>query len=160
MERFLLKKFFTKEKQTIMTKLSQHFTEEEFLRSETASRYRIDNSFKSITFKQNAIKLCKEVLEPIRTHLNKPVFITSGYRCQALNKKVNGSKTSAHMYGLAVDFIVYEMSVKEAFLSVSEFLTNSKIPFDQLILEYGSWIHLGLSMNENRNQILKIGGNK
>ena len=41
--------------------------------------------------------LCREVLEPLRQHVGKPIWISSGYRCPALNKDAGGVATSQHL---------------------------------------------------------------
>lgn len=42
-------------------------------------------------------------LERVREHYAKPMKITSAFRCEKHNAKIGGSKTSAHMLGLACD---------------------------------------------------------
>lgn len=103
-------------------------------------------------------KLCSIILEPIRLIIG-PFIISSGIRCDALNKAVGGSPTSQHPLGQAVDIIPRRMSVKKAF----EMLSKSKIPFGQLIYEkHGEteWIHISLGAPwralEKCGQILKI----
>ncbi|WP_256122119.1 D-Ala-D-Ala carboxypeptidase family metallohydrolase, partial [Gilliamella sp. wkB72] len=83
-------------------KLTEHFTLEEFTRSTTASRLKIDNSVPTELMPN--IKLSAAKLELVRHALGKPIIITSGYRCPALNARVGGVATSAHTKGLAVDF--------------------------------------------------------
>lgn len=51
--------------------------------------------------------LLSEYLQQIREHFGKPVYITSGYRCEKHNASIqNASKTSRHMKGQAADFYV------------------------------------------------------
>lgn len=46
-------------------------------------------------------------LQQIREHFGKPVYITSGYRCEEHNASIkNASKTSRHMKGQAADFYI------------------------------------------------------
>jgi hypothetical protein len=53
-------------------------------------------------------------LEEVRTAIgNKPIVITSGYRCPTHNKNVGGAKNSQHMYGRAADIRANGVSVKE-----------------------------------------------
>lgn len=92
--------------------LSEHFSEEEFLRSETAKKYKINNTWELKKYKDNAIYLCKNVLDPLREIFGK-IRITSGYRCPALNNKVGGSKDSTHVTGRAADIFPLNVSLEE-----------------------------------------------
>ena len=80
------------------------------------------------------------------------MIITSGYRCKKLNELVNGAKNSPHLRGCAADFIVKEMPIKD----VVEIISNSNIPFDELINEYDKWVHISFVKGKNRRKILKI----
>ena len=75
--------------------LSEHFTLAEFERSATAQACGIDNNVpaKYVPVLQ---QLCKEVLEPLRSFVGKPIIISSGYRCNQLNIKVGGAYASQH----------------------------------------------------------------
>ena len=42
-------------------------------------------------------------LQQLRDTINKPIKVTSGYRCPIENKKVGGAKNSAHLLGEGVD---------------------------------------------------------
>lgn len=42
-------------------------------------------------------------LQRMREIYGKPIKINSGFRCEAHNKAIGGSKTSSHLKGLAVD---------------------------------------------------------
>ena len=46
------------------------------------------------------------LLQCIREHFGKPVYITSGYRTAAHNAAVGGSKSSQHLLGRAADLHV------------------------------------------------------
>lgn len=46
-------------------------------------------------------------LEKIRAYYGGKITITSGYRTASYNKRIGGYIYSAHMYGQAVDFVVY-----------------------------------------------------
>ena len=51
------------------------------------------------------------LLQCIREHFGKPVYITSGYRTAAHNAAVDGSKSSQHLLGRAADFYVEGVDV-------------------------------------------------
>lgn len=140
-------------------KLSLHFTLREMIHSDTAIRLGIDNK-PPVEVLSGLILLCEKILEPVRKHYGTPFSPNSGYRSQALNKAVRGSKTSQHTLGQAVDFEVPGISNYDLACWVRDNLN-----FDQLILEnYTSgipssgWVHVSLKKNENRGQCLTIRG--
>lgn len=100
-------------KLTFEQHLSPHFTVGEFFRSGTAIRLGIVNEpdahpeegLTNEEVVENLRKLCTEVLEPLRKRVGR-VIITSGYRCQELNKAVGGVPHSQHLRGEAADIYV------------------------------------------------------
>lgn len=111
----------------------------------------------------NLVKLVNTLLDPIREKLGKPITPSSGYRNDKLNQAVQGSKTSAHRYGLAADIHTGNNSSDN--LLIVDALFKSGVPFDQCIIEYptfnskgeiiaAKWIHVGLSQTANRHQLL------
>lgn len=121
--------------------LTKHFELDEFLVSETATRLGIDNTPPPEVI-TNLMKLAM-TLEVVRETLGKPIIINSGYRSAALNAAVPGSsKTSAHCFGLAADFIAPSFGSP---LDVANAIANLGIEYDQLIHEGGRWVHLGLT---------------
>ena len=136
--------------------LSTHFKLNEFTKSETAIRKRIDNT-PGPAHAANLKKVCEKILEPVRTHYNKPVRINSGYRGAALNAAVGGSSKSQHCNGEAVDFEIDGLPNPDLAKWVSE-----NCEFDQIILEFydpkegpnSGWVHASYSEGKNRKQIL------
>lgn len=129
-------------------KLTEHFALEEFTRSTTADRLKIDNSVPA-DLMQN-IQLTAIKLESVRKVLDKPINITSGYRCPALNARVGGVSTSAHTKGLAVDFHSSYGTPKE----ICQRLIDAGVQFDKLIQEHNQWVHIGFSTTYNRQIVL------
>lgn len=133
--------------------LSRHFTFAEMTVSEAATRHRLDNT--PGPEEMAALKdLCIHILDPLREALGAPVIITSGYRSPDVNRKVKGSKTSQHVMGQAADLIVPGKSVHQ----VCTKIVQLKLPFDQLIYEFGSWTHVSYGPR-NRRQVLTAGYN-
>ena len=132
-------------------KLSEHFTLEEMILSQTAARKDIDNTPTPAIVAN--LRLTVATLEEIRTLLGVPILVSSGYRSPALNKAVGGSKISAHMQGLAADFTAPGFGTV---LQVARKIAASEIAYDQLIYEFGSWVHIGLSTEPLRQQNLSI----
>lgn len=123
------------------TFLSEHFSLEELVASQTATRRQIDNK-PSPGIVLNLRRLCA-VLEEVRALLGGvPLVISSGYRSPALNKAIGGAGTSKHMLGLAVDFTVPKFGTV---LQTAKAIAASGIAYDQTIYEYGTWVHLGLA---------------
>lgn len=132
--------------------ISQNFTLEELLRSETASRKNVSEQWTpSDAVKDNLKKLCDNVLEPLRSFVGKPLIITSGYRCKRVNKLVGGSPTSQHTEGKAADFHVSVMTVESLF----KFIINLDLEFDQIIQEFDAWVHISFNAGKNRNEFLR-----
>lgn len=92
-------------------------------------------------------------LERVRRVLGgKPLIVTSAFRSPAVNRAVGGSPTSAHVHGLAADFTCPRYGSP---LQVCTAIEESGIEFDQLIHEYGRWVHLGVGPRE-RGEVLTI----
>jgi len=136
--------------------LSDHFSASEFFFSQTASRLGLSNTFVVDQHYQNAIILCRDYLEPVRAKLGCPIRISSGYRTAHVNAKVGGSKHSSHMTGCAVDIVPVRGGLKELWLTIQLCVQDKSIPkFDQLIWEFGSWVHLGIRRAEPRMELLR-----
>ena len=136
------------------TWLTPHFALEEFLISQTAARRGIANVPSDSSKKH--IQRIAETMEKVRSVLdNHPVMINSGYRSPKLNEAVGGVKGSAHTHGLAADFICPSFGDP---LEICQALESKLAEFDvdQLIMEYGTWVHLGLRDSKPRHQCLTI----
>ena len=80
-------------------------------------------------------------LEQVRGLLfNAPILVSSGYRSPTVNGLVGGSLQSAHMKGLAADFIAPKYGRPKA---ICEAIRDSSLQFDQLIFE-GTWVHVAI----------------
>ena len=137
-------------------KITEHFSIEEFERSETAKKRGIDNTVPNRLL-PNIQALCENVLEPLRQHFDEPVYISSGYRCPALNKAVHGAVSSQHMKGEAADIYIknQEMPLK----AVCDWMIKN-LSFDQIIWETrpngSKWIHVSyVSMAKNRKKAMR-----
>ena len=125
--------------------MAKYFKVAEMLKSETAEKNQINNT-PSAEIEQNIEELL-EVLDDLREFYGKPIKITSGYRCNELNKLVGGSPTSAHVIGYAADLQPVQGSFEEFKVSVIDWLDKSGVKFDQCIIEKNKsaqWVHFGL----------------
>lgn len=138
------------------TWLTPHFSLEELTDSQTAARRGIANVPHPNSPERKNLQLVAEVMETVRTILgDHPILISSGYRCPPLNKAVGGSKGSAHMAGLAVDFSCPGFGAPRA-ICMKLKPRMVELGIDQLIHEYGTWVHLGLSADKPRHQAMTI----
>ncbi|MBK7213021.1 MAG: peptidase M15 [Bacteroidales bacterium] len=136
--------------------LSPHFTLHELVASQTATRKGITQQFEpGQDIIDNLRFLCIELLEKLRElNGNKPIHLSSGYRCPELNKAVGGVSTSQHVSGQAADI---DFGSKQANREFFDKVKASTIVFDQLINEYDySWVHVSLKRDHNRMQIVNI----
>jgi hypothetical protein len=133
----------------MVTRLSEHFTLEEFTFSQTAVRRGIDNTPPAAILER--LKIAAEKMERVRHVLGGPIRVSSAYRSLALNKAVKGSKTSAHCLGWAVDFTCPSLGSPLAICRTLE----KHIHYDQLIHEFGSWVHISFDP-QGRNMELTI----
>lgn len=137
-------------------KFPPHFSLEELTRSQTAARHGIDNT-PNEQEKSNLLRLAW-FLESLRSRLRMihggSIYITvsSGFRCEELNSKIGGSKTSAHMIGLAADINCPRLTP----LELSQFISKNMADegFDQVIHEFERWVHIGLCEGNPRYQEL------
>lgn len=132
--------------------LTEHFTLSEFVRSETAERKHIDNT-PTVEVVDNLRALCRNVLEPARVAFGAPIYVTSGYRCPALNKAVGGKPTSQHLRGEAADLQVQGIKNLRKLYKV---IKDHGI-FDQLLFETNGttkWIHVSYTSYGNRRQAI------
>ena len=143
-----------------MEKFSKNFTYEELIQSATARRLKINNTPSKVQ-KESLRKLAETILQPIRDKYGKPLIVTSGFRCEKLNKAIGGSKTSQHCKGEAADIRSVSDSVadnKALFDLILQMINKGEIKVGQLIDEYGyNWVHVSLPrQNKTNNQILHI----
>lgn len=137
--------------------LSKNLSLSEMTKSTTAKRRGIDNS-PTEEHIENMKVLAEKIFQPIREYFGVPFSISSGYRSEALNKAIGGSKTSQHSKGLAIDIdrdYNFDPNNAQVFHYIKDHLN-----FDQLIWEFGtdenpSWVHVSYTTTETqRGQIL------
>lgn len=135
----------------------KYFTIKELCYSDTAKLHKIDNT-PTDEIINNLTEFTENVLDPLREAWGSPIKVNSGYRCDELNKKIGGSKTSSHRFGFAVDLKPVNGLINEFFEFVKKYFMENEILFDQIIDEYSGkshWVHIGYknSKGEQRKQI-------
>ena len=133
----------------------KYFTINELCKGETAARKKMENT-PTEDVKKRLKLLIELILDPLREAYGAPIIVDSGYRCPKLNKSVGGSSTSQHKTGEAADIRTVKDTPEEN-KKLYNLIKKLKLPFDQLINEYGfNWVHVSYSPR-NRRQELKIG---
>lgn len=136
--------------------ITKNFSMEELVASNTARMKGIDNT-PDKEVEARLVQLAQQVLQPLRDSYGKPIKISSGYRCQALNKAIGGVSTSQHLKGEAVDINNGQIENKKLFLLASKMIKEGVITVGQLIDEKGyKWLHISLPDIKHRNQILHL----
>jgi hypothetical protein len=130
--------------------LSANFSLARLTDSETARKNGIDNT-PPMEILENLKRLAAG-LEEVQALLGAPLDISSGYRCTALNEAVGGTGDSQHVQGLAADFVCPGFGSP---MEIARAIRQSKIEFDQCILEYGRWVHLSFN-DAPRRRVLTI----
>ena len=130
-----------------MTNLN--FSISELVNSDTAKRFNIKN-MPDLKALDNMLNLIFYILQPIRDKFDS-IRVTSGYRCEQLNKILKGAINSNHLYGCAADIIPQ----KATFRQVYDFVVNN-LDYDECFIEKnlaGSmWLHIAFRKNNNRKK--------
>ena len=129
-----------------------YFKMSELIHSDTAAKLNINN-MPPIQVLDKLQALIFYTLNPTRQHFNKPIIVTSGYRCSILNNKVNGAKNSQHLVGEAADIVINGANLHDVFAWM-----KSNVPYDQLLFEKDSkgnkWIHVSYREGANRKKAI------
>jgi len=136
-------------------KKPKYFTIEELTRSSTATARGINNT-PSAEIKKKLESLIVNCLDPIREIYGKPINVSSGYRCEALNKAVGGATNSQHKKGEAADLVpAAGGNLRDIYKAIIKFGN-----YDQFIIEKSGgsqWAHVSYTSNPRR-QILYYNG--
>jgi uncharacterized protein YcbK (DUF882 family) len=126
--------------------LTPHFTLEELTHTDHRE---IDNSPTQAEI--NNLQQLANFLEEVKTVLGgKPIMISSGFRCKALNDAVGSKDSSQHRTGFAADFRVPGMTPDEVVRAV----IASGIGYDQIIREFDRWTHISVANNPRKQALI------
>ena len=145
-------------KNDMAVQITKHFTLEELCASATAKARCIQNK-PQVQQIIAMVYLAVYVLEPLREAMHEPIPISSGFRCEQLNRAVGGVSNSQHTKGQAADLCIGGDLKKGR--KWFEYIKNH-LPFDQLIWEKnpktGSyWVHVSFvypDFGKNRKQVI------
>ena len=139
-------------------KLSKNLSLNEVIKSNTATRKGIDNSPNNDHL-ESLEDIAKDIFQPLRDDLG-VIYVSSGYRSDALNKAIGGSRKSQHSKGEALDLDNDNKNKAATNTEIFNYIKDN-LDFDQLIWEFGTdekpdWVHVSYTTKRpNRNQILK-----
>lgn len=131
-------------------KLSPNFTLDEL----TVTNQRVRNEANEEEIKQLKA-LAVNILQPLRDAIGKPIHINSAFRSESVNRLVKGEPTSQHRLGQAADIRVDGMTSRQ----VAKKIIELKLPYDQLIEEFGRWVHVSYSYRNRRQQLTAVSDN-
>lgn len=130
----------------------KYFTINELCKSSTAQQKGINNSPNHAIIR-NIKLLVAFILDPLRENYGRPIHVTSGYRCEELNKIIGGSENSQHKDGLAADITAGTSKENK---KLFDLIQKLNLPFDQLIEEKNyKWLHVSYS-SKPRKQVLHL----
>ena len=139
-------------------KLTANFHLEELIKSQVAERKGINNNPSPMQI-ENLKALAVNILQPIRSQFDRPLIISSGFRCAQLNIEIGSSLNSEHCAdnkSAAADFEISGVDNKE----LAEWI-KSNLEWNQLILEFyregepsSGWVHCSYSTDLNKKQSL------
>lgn len=134
------------EKQKTNPLKSEYFTLQEFIKSTTAARLKIDNT-PTNEILRNLQYGVSMVLDPLRRIHQQPIIITSGYRCAQLNKAVGGVANSWHTKGNAADIHIKDENEAKEIFDILKTLPS----VDTVLFEHShssQWIHVQWDMTK------------
>lgn len=133
-----------------MTPLTPHFSLEELTQTNTG----LPNDPEAQELSR-LVQLAMN-MEHVRAILgHRPLYVTSAFRSNIVNRKVGGSPTSDHRGGYAVDFVPPITR-----LEAMRLLEKSWLPFDQLIDEPEQGIvHISFAPRFRRQLLSRQGSN-
>ena len=95
------------------------------------------------------IKILASQLEVLRSHLGKPINVTSGYRSEAWNERSGGVKGSQHTLGKASDLQVKGLKPKTVYKAIEKLIAEGKMLEGGLGL-YDTFVHYDIRGTQAR----------
>jgi hypothetical protein len=145
-------------------RLSPHFLLSELTVTDVKTK---DGNVPSHVAIENLKRLC-EWLEHLRAQYNllygdgsHPIIINSGFRSEAVNRKVGGAPNSNHLSGCAVDIKVSDViQVMRYGVILADYANLTGQKFDELLVERSKkgsyWLHFAVRPKENRRKLMFI----
>lgn len=141
--------------------LSRHLDLDEVIKSASALKLGVSNA-PTPEHEENLKAIAGAIFEPLRVNFGKPIYVSSGYRSEAVNAALGetAARKSQHLTGEALDLDQdgqdTGVSNREVFLWIRD-----NLPFDQLIWEFGDdtnpqWVHVSYTQDRpRRGEVLR-----
>ena len=140
-------------------KLSKNLWLSEVTISNSAIRRGIHNTPDNLHI-ANLTYLAEKVFQPTREHFGCPIFVSSGYRSEALNEAIGGSKKSLNSWGMALDLDMDGKSKTVSNADIFNFIKDN-LEYTELIWEFGNkdkpdWVHVAIAKGREQEKNTKI----
>lgn len=136
----------------------KYFTIEEMCKSSEAKSRGISN-MPTPKQEEKLRILIFELLDPIRSIYGRPIVVSSGYRSEALNNAIGGSKASQHCKCQAADLQC--SNINELWEICKQFeLDQCIFETDDRSGKLKTWIHISYDKGNNRRKYFKMHNGK
>jgi len=132
--------------------LSKNLTLAQMTKSNKATELNILNVPSKSNIKHMSI-MATNIWQPLFDKFEADLFISSGFRNLQLNRALNGSKSSQHMKGQAMD--IHSKSIKMSY-NIYKWIKEN-LDFDQLIwVSKKGFFHVSFKIKGNRRQAWEV----
>ena len=132
----------------MVTKLSPHFSLEEVVKTKTG----LSNT-PNVVQTDQLYKLCRDILEPVRSVYNKPLIIDSAFRSPDVNTAVGGVSTSQHLLGQAADIHSDYIPARVLYNDIRLLVDNGHFHIGQCIYyPTKNFVHVSLSSPRHKDE--------
>ena len=134
------------------TKLTPHFTLEELTKTKTGlSNIPHENDINQLSI------LCRDILEPLRDKIGKPIIINSAFRSVAVNRAVGGVSNSQRLLGQAADIHCIFLTAFELYKAIDKLVLEGQFDIGQCILYKNSnFVHVSLPSRIHENDFMVL----
>ena len=133
------------------TKLSPHFSLEELTTTKTGiSNIPHENDINQLRI------LCRDILEPLRDKIGKPIIIVdSAFRSAAVNRAVGGVSNSQHLIGQAADIHSNYVSPLNIYRTIGSLVHDGQLNIGQCIIyRRSNFVHVSLPTKTHKNEFI------
>jgi hypothetical protein len=137
--------------------INKVFNITDYTHSQTAIAQHITEQYSPSEEIINNLKLLHEnIVIPLLNYLPDNLLITSGYRCERLNKAVGGVSNSDHVKGMAVDLNYFEGGAKND-QKIWDAVKHLGLKYRQMGNEHHlSWCHIAYNKDDLKMQIFVV----